>query len=92
MVAIKPSEVLGVCLQEPMKSSTGHKVIRVTYGGSDELDITLHRTIRVPDNDSSYDLPPDCGQFPLYSVKDYKDKLPKNMSAKGGLFVPVYGQ
>ncbi|KAH7395551.1 hypothetical protein BKA64DRAFT_708946 [Cadophora sp. MPI-SDFR-AT-0126] len=90
MVATKLSEELKVFLQEPMVSSTGHKVIRVTYGGSDELDITLHRTIRVPDNDLSCDLPPDCGRFPLYSVKDYKDLLPKNMSAKGGLFVPVY--
>lgn len=54
------------------------------------LDISLRRTIRVPDNGSSYGLPPDCGTFPIYSVAEFRSTLPAEMSAKGGCFIPVY--
>ena len=30
------------------------------------------------------------GTFPLYSVANYAEKLPKDMAAKGGLFLPMY--
>ena len=60
-------------------------------GGRESLGISFRRTIRVPDNDGTVDLPPDMGSFPLYKVKDYKDKLPENMVQKGGLFMPIHG-
>ncbi|KAL2072051.1 hypothetical protein VTL71DRAFT_11394 [Oculimacula yallundae] len=90
MSSIPPHEKLSVSLREPMLSSSGYKTINVSYGGRYSLEISLRRTVRVPDNGSSYSLPPDCGPFPIYSVKDYEDKLPKNMAAKGGLFIPIY--
>lgn len=90
MVLVPLRNELKVTLEDPKKSSSGHKTIRVTCGGGDNLDISLRRTVRVPDNGDAYDLPPDCGPFPIYSVKDYKSQLPKHMAVKGGLFVPIY--
>jgi hypothetical protein len=56
----------------------------------DDLRITFRRTIRVPDNHESSDLPPDMGKFPLYKVDKYADRLPINMTQKGGVFLPMY--
>ncbi|KAG4435392.1 hypothetical protein IFR05_009135 [Cadophora sp. M221] len=75
MSLLLPSRELSVTLQDLV--SSGHKTIRVTYGGGDHLNISLHRTIRVPDNPR-----PDCGPFPIYSIKEYKEKLPNTMIGK----------
>lgn len=58
---------------------------------NDDLCISFHRTIRVPDNcyQVSY-LPPDLGKFPLQSVSKYASKLPNQMKLKGGIFFPMY--
>jgi hypothetical protein len=56
----------------------------------DDLQISFHQTVRVPDNNGSSALPPSLGLFPLYEVKSYANKLPDKMSAKGGLFLPLY--
>jgi hypothetical protein len=56
----------------------------------DDLKISFHRTVRVPDNAECAKLPPNLGKFPLYQVKSYEAKLPPNMVAKGGLFFPMY--
>jgi hypothetical protein len=54
------------------------------------LEISLRRTIRVPDNGKPYELPPDMGGFPLYSVNKYKSRLPAEIANKGGVFIPIY--
>ena len=54
------------------------------------LTISLRRTIRVPDNGTSYDLPPDLGAFPIYNVLDHQAKLPPHLVKKGGAFIPIY--
>jgi hypothetical protein len=92
MAELPPSHQLKVNLAEPKVSGSGHKVIRVTYGSCDSLDISLRRTVRVPDNGTAYDLPPDCGPFPIFSVLEHKSKLPVEMGLKGGMFVPIYGK
>jgi hypothetical protein len=56
----------------------------------DDLVIEFKRTIRVPDNNDTNELPPDEGSFPLYKVDDYAEELPLNMAQKGGLFIPMY--
>jgi len=56
----------------------------------DDLEVSFHRTVRVPDGPKSSALPPSLGKFPLYQVKDYVEKLPEEMAAKGGLFLPMY--
>ncbi|ETS85788.1 hypothetical protein PFICI_03813 [Pestalotiopsis fici W106-1] len=70
-------------------SSVG--TIRINQGPSaGALELTLNRTIRVPDNRDTNMLPPSMGQFPLYRVQDYADRMPADMAAKGGLFFPMY--
>jgi hypothetical protein len=65
--------------------------IRIEYdSAASYLEISLRRTIRIPNNDNSYGLPPDCGPFPLYSVNEYKSRLPADIVAKGGCFIPMY--
>ncbi len=58
--------------------------------GPEELKISFRRTVRVPDNSSSSQLPPDLGSFPLHKVQDFADTLPGNVVGKGGIFMPVY--
>lgn len=73
-------------------STEGRKNIKVycDAGGDGVLQITFHRTIRVPDNGLPYELPPDLGEFPIYSVRDYEKNLPKQITARGGAFIPMY--
>jgi hypothetical protein len=61
-----------VSLQTPVGSQSpgAHEEIRIYQPGDDScpgysnLTITLHRTIRVPDNSQHYDLPLIWGRFP----------------------------
>ncbi len=70
---------------------TGYKNITITRDGhKDSLQITFHRTVRVPDHQNTYELPPDLGDFPLYSVEDYREAFPNKLAAKGGMFFPMY--
>ncbi|KAF8557542.1 hypothetical protein OG21DRAFT_1482209 [Imleria badia] len=54
------------------------------------LHIGFHRTIRVPDNDKTHDLPPRMGMFKLFNVGDASATLPKSILAKGGAFFSMY--
>lgn len=57
---------------------------------NNDLKISFRRTIRVPDTQKTSFLPPDLGTFPLKPVSTFADKLTAPMSAKGGLFFPMY--
>lgn len=52
--------------------------------------IEFQRTLRIPDDNRSYDLPPGLGNFPLQHVDDFSDKLPERWSHHGGVFFPMY--
>jgi hypothetical protein len=54
------------------------------------LSISFQRTIRVSDNGSTNDLPPNLGSFPLFKASDYNETLPSQMAAKGGYFLPIH--
>jgi hypothetical protein len=56
----------------------------------DDLEISFHRTLRVPDNSDKSKLPPSLGNFPLYNAVDYAKSLPPEMAKKGGVFLPMY--
>jgi len=57
----------------------------------DDLEVSFHRTLRVPDgNDSTTKLPPTLGRFPLYNATEYANKLSPEMAKKGGVFFPMY--
>jgi hypothetical protein len=72
-------------------SLEGGKQIKLQHDQChDALHITFQRTIRVPDSTQVNKLPPTLGGFPLYKVCDYSDKLPAEMVAKRGVFLPIY--
>ncbi len=71
-------------------SALSYKQISVTEGGGDLLTISLQRTIRVPDNEKSFELPHDLGPFPIYSIFDHKDVLQSVLVKKRGAFIPIY--
>ena len=54
------------------------------------FSFTLQRTLRIPDDDGDYPLPPGLGSFPVYHVADYRDKLPDDWVRHGGVFIPMY--
>jgi hypothetical protein len=62
--------------------------IKDSFGS--QLTISLRRTIRVPDNGQSYELPPDCGPFPIYSISQHAERLPEHLVGKCGVFVPTH--
>jgi hypothetical protein len=54
------------------------------------LDISFHRTIRMPDDDKLHQLPGSLGTFPIYNVSAYADHLPANIVEQGGVFLPMW--
>ena len=52
--------------------------------------IDFQRTLRIPDDNREYPLPPGLGRFPVEHVDDFADKLPKAWQRHGGVFVPMY--
>ena len=55
-----------------------------------ELAIEFQRTLRIPDDNRSYHLPPGLGRFPLSRVDDYSDNMPDRWNEHGGVFFPMY--
>jgi hypothetical protein len=60
---------------------------RITIGN---LSIAFHRTLRIPDDDGHYPLPPSLGHFPVHRVEDYAARVPEPWRAHGGVFIPMY--
>ena len=54
------------------------------------LEVTFHRTFRIPDDGKSYPLPPSLGLFPLEHVDDHEDRLPAAWKERGGVMFPMY--
>jgi hypothetical protein len=54
------------------------------------LSVTLQRTLRIPDNDKTYPLPPGLGSFPLRHVEDFANEVPPGWAAHGGVMLPMY--
>ena len=52
--------------------------------------IDFQRTLRIPDDNQEYPLPPGLGRFPVEHVDDFADKLPGTWQAHGGVFIPMY--
>ena len=52
--------------------------------------IGFQRTLRIPDDNRDYPLPPGLETFPLNHVDDYKDKVPEAWDEHGGIFFPMY--
>ena len=54
------------------------------------LEVGFQRTLRIPDDNRAYPLPPGLGPFPLNHVGDYLERLPAEWSRHGGVFLPMY--
>jgi hypothetical protein len=55
-----------------------------------DFSIRLMRTLRVPDSDRTYPLPPSFGSFPLRHVEDYAHRLPAETVRRGGVIMPMW--
>jgi len=55
-----------------------------------ELTLSFQRTLRIPDNDDVYPLPPGLGSFPLRHVDDFAARLPSSWEEHGGVMMPMY--
>ena len=55
-----------------------------------ECRISFQRTLRIPDDNRPYSLPPGLGEFPLNLVDDYGDSVPGAWNTRGGVFLPMY--
>ncbi len=53
-------------------------------------DIDFQRTLRIPDDNREYSLPPGLGRFPIEHVDDFAEKLPEAWRRHGGVFIPMY--
>ena len=49
------------------------------------LTIAFQRTLRIPDNDKTYPLPPGLGDFPIRHVDDHADHVPPAWLGHGGV-------
>jgi len=52
--------------------------------------ISFQRTLRIPDDNRDYPLPPGLGPFPIEHVDDFAARLPKAWRLHGGVFIPMY--
>ncbi|KAF3935165.1 hypothetical protein ABW20_dc0107363 [Dactylellina cionopaga] len=55
-----------------------------------DLKISFRRTIRIPDNQETNDLPPDLGAMKVTNVKHVSSWLSESMRDKGGLLLPMH--
>ena len=54
------------------------------------FSVDFQRTLRIPDDEGTYPLPPGLGSFPIYRVEDYAKRVPEAWNEHGGVFIPMY--
>lgn len=54
------------------------------------LELNFQRTLRIPDDDTDYALPPGLGRFPLRHVDDFAKRVPAEWLRRGGVMLPMY--
>ncbi|KAF7912309.1 uncharacterized protein EAF01_001330 [Botrytis porri] len=79
-------------LREFLLDITGFKPIRVSNVEGDVLDILFRHTLRVPESDNGFRVPPDFGPFPIYPIVVYKDKISQSIPKNDVIFIPIYQQ
>ena len=52
--------------------------------------IEFQRTLRIPDDDRTYPLPPGLGCFPLRHLDDFADRFPEDSVRRGGVVIPMH--
>jgi hypothetical protein len=54
------------------------------------LRVNFQRTLRIPDDDRDYPLPPGLGSFGMEHVDDHAARLPADWERRGGVMLPMY--
>ena len=52
--------------------------------------IRFQRTLRIPDDNREYPLPPGLGSFPIEHVDDHVERLPESWRRHGGVMIPMW--
>ena len=52
--------------------------------------INFQRTLRIPDDDQTYALPPGLGQFPIRHIDDFDLKADNHLKERGGIIMPMF--
>ena len=55
-----------------------------------KFHVTFQRTLRIPDDDKEYPLPPGLGAFPMVHTEDYRDRVPAKWLERQGVMLPMY--
>jgi hypothetical protein len=55
-----------------------------------KCEISFQRTLRIPDDDKTWPLPPGLGRFPIVHVDDFAATLPFGWNERGGVAFPMY--
>lgn len=55
-----------------------------------KFSIAFQRTLRIPDTNATYSLPPGLGRFPLRHTEDYASQLPHSTKDRGGVIMPMW--
>jgi hypothetical protein len=58
----------------------------------DDAKCSIHfqRTLRIPDDEQTYPLPPGLGAFPLRHLDDYARRVPAEWVKRGGVVMPMH--
>jgi hypothetical protein len=54
------------------------------------VSLSFHRTLRVPEDDQDYPLPPGLGRLPVEPVQNFAQKVPHPWRRHDAVFVPLY--
>ncbi len=52
--------------------------------------IEFQRTLRIPDDERAYPLPPGLGRFPLRHIDDHAEQVPGGWLKRGGVIMPMH--
>jgi hypothetical protein len=56
----------------------------------ERFSVSFQRTLRLPDDGTTYPLPPGLGLFPMHRVEDFRGRATDLMMEYGGVFIPMY--
>ena len=71
-------------------SNTLANVIRVRTGDKTDMLVSFVRTLRIPEDEREYNLPPGFDNFPLFPINRFSPNLPPEIIAQGGVFLLMY--
>lgn len=55
-----------------------------------KFHVGFQRTLRIPDDEKDYPLPPSMGNFPMVHTEDYKERIPAKWLERQGVMIPMY--